>query len=70
MRKIQLRRKKMETTNTTINQEETNKDKLEKIAKELIKVAEENEITLTEFDQATYRVRQYYNENAVLKSSK
>ena len=60
----------METTNTTINQEETNKDKLEKIAKELIKVAEENEITLTEFDQATYRVRQYYNENAVLKSSK
>lgn len=58
----------METTNTSINQVETNAEKLEKVAEELIKVAEENEITLTEFDQATYKVRQYYNENAVLKS--
>lgn len=58
----------MGTTNTTINQVETNDDKIEKVAKELIKVAEENEITLTEFDEATYKVRQYYNENAILKA--
>ena len=58
----------MGTTNTTINQVETNDDKIEKVAKELIKVAEENEITLIEFDEATYKVRQYYNENAILKA--
>lgn len=53
-----------------IRNREIDEAKIDKIAKDLIKVAEENEITLTEFDQASYKVRQYYNENAVLKSSK
>lgn len=49
---------------------ELDNEKIEKATEALIKVAEENELTFTEFDEATYKVRQYYNENAILKSTK
>ena len=51
-----------------INQRELNKEKLKKVADELIKVARDNELTIIEFEQATYEVRTYFNQNAVLKT--
>lgn len=47
---------------------EIDQDKAQKIASELIEVATNNQATLIEFDDAVYKVRQYYNENAVLKA--
>lgn len=47
---------------------EIDQDKAQKIASELVKVAANNQATLIEFDDAVYKVRQYYNENAVLKT--
>ncbi len=47
---------------------EIDQDKAQKIASELIEVATNNQATLIEFDDAVYKVRQYYNENAVLKT--
>lgn len=47
---------------------EIDQNKAQKIASELIEVATNNQATLIEFDDAVYKVRQYYNENAVLKA--
>lgn len=47
---------------------EIDQEKAQKIAIELIEVATNNQATLIEFDDAVYKVRQYYNENAVLKA--
>ena len=45
-------------------------EKIDQISKALIEVAENNEATLQEFEDASYKVRQYYNANAVLKKAK
>lgn len=47
---------------------EIDQEKALKIASELIEVAANNQATLIEFDDAVYKVRQYYNENAVLRA--
>lgn len=47
-----------------------NQEKIDQISEELIEVAKNNEATLQEFEDASYKVRQYYSENAVLKKQK
>nr|DAM67765.1 MAG TPA: hypothetical protein [Caudoviricetes sp.] len=42
-------------------------EKINVVADEIIKTAAENELTMLELDQAVYKVRQYFSENAVLK---
>ena len=42
--------------------------KVDKVVNELVDVAVKNELTLVELDQAYYKLRDYYNKNAVLKT--
>lgn len=49
---------------------ELNNERIERAKLELINIAEKNELTMQEFDEAAYKVRQFYNENAILKTNK
>lgn len=42
--------------------------KIDKVVKELVDVAIKNELTLVDLDKAYYKLREYYNKNAVLKT--
>ena len=42
-------------------------EKINVVADEIIRTAAENELTMLELDQAVYKVRQYFSENAILK---
>lgn len=42
-------------------------EKINAVADKIIQAAAENELTMLELDQAVYKVRQYFSENAVLK---
>lgn len=41
--------------------------KVDKVVNELVDVAIKNELTLVDLDKAYYKLREYYNKNAVLK---
>lgn len=42
--------------------------KIDKVVSELVEVAVKNELTLVDLDKAYYKLRDYYNKNAVLKT--
>ncbi len=42
-------------------------EKINAVADKIIQAAAENELTMLELDQAVYKVRQYFSENATLK---
>lgn len=48
-------------------EKQLNQEKIEMVASDIIKSAAENELTMLELDQAVYKVRQYFSENAILK---
>ena len=52
-----------------MEEKQTNQEKITQVAQEFIAIAEKYEITMVELDMATYQVRQYFTENATLKTT-
>lgn len=48
-------------------EKQLDQEKINIVADKIIETAAENELTMLELDQAVYKVRQYFSENAVLK---